>query len=165
MRVALLLVVVVGCANQGERQSARWPDHRKQGERRITALEEQVKELDARLAALEARPRGVAPTPAAVSNGPPVIVPPDPPPPQLDRDMISHTIEPLLPAIRACSTGIPTRGTVKLSVRVEPDGHVADAAVLETPDKLLGQCVADLVHRATFPQTVVGGRFSYPFVY
>ncbi len=152
-----IVVWCAACNGEGSSRQPRWPNHRKIEEQRIADLEREVKDMSARLAALEGHPLSPPPPPA-----PP---PPPPTPRTLDREMIQTTIDPLLAAIRACGASIPTKGAVKVSVKVDPDGHVAEALIVETPDKLMGECVAGVVRGARFPKTEAGGHFSYPFVF
>lgn len=146
---ALVLVSIVACAPEMSPERSRWPNHRKLEEGRITELEKQVKELSARLAALEGRPV------------------PAPPPlqPVLDKAVAKAGLESIDASVRACGANLPTKGTVNVRVKVDPAGHAAEVTILDTPDKLVGECVANVVRGATFAKTQQGGSFSYPFVF
>lgn len=67
MKIGWLLVVCIGCGGAGAHQSARWPEHRRLGEKRISALEEKAKWQDQRIAELEriVFARGGTPPPVA----------------------------------------------------------------------------------------------------
>jgi len=52
-RVLVALVLCASCAAQMDRESRRWPDHRKIEEKRISDLESQVATLQLRLHELE----------------------------------------------------------------------------------------------------------------
>jgi hypothetical protein len=99
---------------------------------------------------------------------PPTKVPPTkvvtPSTPTLDRVAISTTIQSVKPQISACGSRFPANGTLKVRVRVAPDGSVTSASIDETPDEALGACVASVIASAKFPRTQ-GGAFSYPFVF
>lgn len=152
---ALVLVTVVGCAPQMSPERSRWPGHRKLEEGRITELEKQVKELSVRLAALEGHRVPVA-----------AVAPALPPlPPVLDKAMAKAGLEPIDAAVRACGANVPTKGTVNVWVKVDPAGHAVAVTIIDTPDKLVGECVANVVAGASFAKTQQGGSFSYPFVF
>lgn len=81
----------------------------------------------------------------------------------LEKAQIRTGIERMKPAISRCGETNPGKGTVKVSVSVNPEGLVTSADVVESPSPELGKCVAALVRKATFAKTVNGGSFSYPF--
>ncbi len=83
----------------------------------------------------------------------------------LDKPQIRAGIDRMKPAISRCGEQHPAKGTVKVSVSVNPDGVVTSADVVTAPDAELGKCVAGFVRKATFAKTVNGGSFSYPFVF
>jgi hypothetical protein len=86
-------------------------------------------------------------------------------PESIDRHAISSTINAIKPEIRACGERTLAFGTrAKARVRVSPDGSVASVTV-ESEHTDLGTCVRDVIQGATFPQTLRGGSFSYPFVF
>jgi hypothetical protein len=86
-------------------------------------------------------------------------------PEAIDRTAISSTIASIKSEIRACGDRTLAVGTrAKARVRVSPDGSVASVTV-ESEHADLGDCVRDVIQGATFPQTLRGGSFSYPFVF
>jgi len=101
--------------------------------------------------------------------------PPEPPPVdpnasktplKLDRTMVQPAVETIKPLVIQCGErpALP-KGTVKVTVRVGPDGKVTGVTVAEAPDVALGDCVAAAIQRAVFPVTQTGGGFTYPFVF
>ncbi len=71
----------------------------------------------------------------------------------LERAMISKGIADVKQRIMACGDGSTATGKVtSVDLDVSPD-----------PD--LGACVVAAVKKATFPKTVNGGSFSYPFIF
>jgi outer membrane biosynthesis protein TonB len=56
------------------------------------------------------------------------------------------------------------KGTVKLKVTVAQTGFTTDVQVVETPDDVLGACVAKALKRAKYPETQNGGTFKWPFM-
>lgn len=86
-------------------------------------------------------------------------------PDSLERVAISDGIAKLKPQIMACGDASKARGRVKVKVEVAPSGAVSAATIKETPDKGLGDCVAEVLKQGTFQKTVKGGTFSYPFIF
>jgi hypothetical protein len=83
----------------------------------------------------------------------------------LDRPRISAGIANVKSRIASCGDSSPARGRVKVRVEVAPNGSVSDVRVEEAPNSTLGDCVKNVVQRATFAKTESGGNFSYPFVF
>ncbi|MBA2541977.1 MAG: protein kinase [Deltaproteobacteria bacterium] len=86
-------------------------------------------------------------------------------PESLDRAMISQAVAGVKSRVTSCGDKSPAKGSVKVSVKVTPDGSVENVTVKTTPDPALGACVAAAVKRARFPRTQSGGTFGYPFVF
>ena len=86
-------------------------------------------------------------------------------PDALDRAMISDGVAKVKARVMACGDKSTAKGQVKVSVKVNPDGHVGSVSVKATPDPGLGSCVAGAMQKATFAKTSGGGSFSYPFVF
>ncbi len=88
-------------------------------------------------------------------------------PETLDRAAISGTMQPLTSKVLACpADGLD--GIVKLRVVVGPDGSVTSATTSVTKAPVpapLAYCIEAIVRAATFPRTVLGGSFVYPFKY
>jgi hypothetical protein len=82
----------------------------------------------------------------------------------LDRASISAGIAKVKARVQACASQATTGGTVKVVVKVAPDGSVTSATP-NASDVALGTCVADVVKSATFAASTQGGSFSYPFVF
>lgn len=83
----------------------------------------------------------------------------------LDRVAITDTIATVKPKIHACGEKFPAKGIVKIAVKVRLNGTVSQASVKQTPDSRLGDCVAQVLRDARFPETDDGGSFTYPFVF
>jgi hypothetical protein len=83
----------------------------------------------------------------------------------LDRDDVSAGIKSVSAKAAACGSKSTVKGMVKLSVKVGADGVVTNVTVVNTPDPVLGACVATEVRAATFAKTKIGGTFSYPFTF
>jgi len=86
-------------------------------------------------------------------------------PESLDRAMISDGISKVRARVMSCGDKSQAKGQVKVSVKVGPDGHVANVTVKNTPDDALGNCVAGMVQKATFAKTQTGGLFAYPYTF
>ena len=65
--------------------------------------------------------------------------------------------------VDGCGAKSSAKGTVKVSVKVAPNGSVSSVTVKESPDGALGSCVSSAMQKATFAKTQNGGSFSYPF--
>jgi TonB family protein len=88
--------------------------------------------------------------------------PPDDP---LTADQIRRVVMSLRVRIAACADRSSIPGTVKVSVKVLPDGNVGHVEVKSTPDAALGDCVARIMRAARFPASGQGVTFTYPFVF
>ena len=86
-------------------------------------------------------------------------------PDSLDRAMITDGIGKVRARVMSCGDKSPAKGQVKVSVKVGPDGRVANVTVKNTPDDALGACVAGQVQKAVFPKTQTGGQFAYPYTF
>jgi hypothetical protein len=87
-------------------------------------------------------------------------------PAALDRDMISNAIAAMHPQLVACGKKFPSvHGKVKIHAQVAPAGDVTAASVEESPDPGLATCVQEAISIASFPVTLEGGSFGYPFVF
>ena len=86
-------------------------------------------------------------------------------PESLDRGMIAEGVGPVKAKVMSCGDKSSAKGTVKVSVKVNPDGGVASVSVKATPDPGLGNCVSSAMSRARFKKTQTGGTFGYPFVF
>ncbi|MDQ3366943.1 MAG: zinc-ribbon domain-containing protein [Myxococcota bacterium] len=86
-------------------------------------------------------------------------------PDSLDRAMISEGVGKVKTRVMSCGEKSSAKGTVKVSVKVSPDGSVTSASVKDTPDASLGSCVASAMQKASFKKTQNGGSFAYPFVF
>jgi len=69
-------------------------------------------------------------------------------PESLDRSMISAGVSAIKARANACGDRSPKKGTVKVSVKVNPDGSISSVTVKETPDPALGTCVASAMQKA-----------------
>ena len=67
------------------------------------------------------------------------------------------------PYVRSCSANMSVIGTVKVAMKVLPDGSVASVNVTESPDRQLGQCIAGELRKAKFRKTNNGGSFTTSF--
>jgi predicted Zn finger-like uncharacterized protein len=86
-------------------------------------------------------------------------------PEALDRTMIADGVGPVKARVMSCGDKSSAKGTVKVSVKVNPDGGIAAVSVKQTPDPALGSCVAAAMQKARFKRTQTGGTFGYPFVF
>jgi hypothetical protein len=86
-------------------------------------------------------------------------------PEDLDRTMIQNGVGVVLPTIKSCGERSTVKGMVKITVKVAPDGSVTTALVKQSPEPVLGNCVARVLGAAKFTRTRSGGSFSYPFVF
>ena len=86
-------------------------------------------------------------------------------PTELDKAAVRSGIEKVKPAVVACGEKNRDKGTVKIAMKVKPDGSVDDASVASSPNDALGSCVASALRKAQFAKTVNGGTFTYPFVF
>ena len=86
-------------------------------------------------------------------------------PDDLDKTLVRAGVEKVKPVVIACGEKHAAKGTVKIALDVDPDGHVKDASVSESPDPALGDCVAGALRKAKFAKTVNGGSFTYPFAF
>lgn len=84
---------------------------------------------------------------------------------QLTRGMISEGIAKVRNRVVDCGADSKAKGRVKVKVAVDHNGEVTSVELEATPDKQLGECVANVVRTATFAKTNFGGAFSYPFVF
>lgn len=83
----------------------------------------------------------------------------------LARWMVKSAVEQLKPRVMSCGERFAAKGTVKLAVKVAPDGRVTGADVVESPTAELGECVAAAMRSGKFAKTTSGGSFRYPFVF
>jgi TonB family protein len=79
--------------------------------------------------------------------------------------MISDGVAKVKARVMACGDKSSAKGQVKVSVKVNPDGSVANVSVKTTPEPGLGSCVASAMQKASFKKTTNGGSFGYPFVF
>jgi predicted Zn finger-like uncharacterized protein len=86
-------------------------------------------------------------------------------PDRLDRAMITEGVNKVKARVLACGDRSSAKGTVKVSVKVSPDGVVTSVNVTQTPDPALGSCVGSAMQRASFRKTASGGSFGYPWVF
>lgn len=83
----------------------------------------------------------------------------------LQKPQIKAGIAKVRAKVMACGEQFPTKGTVKLSISVDPEGQITELDVVASPDDGLGSCVAAAVRMATFAKTEAGGSFTQPFVF
>jgi TonB family protein len=86
-------------------------------------------------------------------------------PEALDRTMIANGVGPVKARVMSCGDKSSAKGTVKVSVKVNPDGSIASVSVKSTPDPGLGSCVQGAMSKARFQKTQTGGTFGYPFIF
>jgi molybdenum cofactor biosynthesis protein B len=82
----------------------------------------------------------------------------------LDRTMVAHAMSSIASEVDQCAAS-GAQGTVKLFIRVKPDGSASSVEVRESPDEPLGSCVADAVRGAHFRATLRGGAFTKSFTF
>jgi len=83
----------------------------------------------------------------------------------LDRAMISDGVNLVKPRILDCGLRFEAHGTVKVAVRVGPDGRVEDVGLKTSPEPELDACVGTAVREARLVPARGGGSFGYPFVF
>jgi TonB family protein len=87
-------------------------------------------------------------------------------PDKLQKAQIKAGVDRMKPRVIACGEQFKgVKGTVKVSMTVDPEGSVSDVNVTTAPDDGLGGCVADVMKKAKFAKTAGGGSFTYPFVF
>jgi TonB family protein len=86
-------------------------------------------------------------------------------PESLDRASIAAAMKAVKSDVQTCGKANPAKGSVKVTVKVQPSGNIEKAEIKQTPDPALGECVLTAVKKAKFPATKKGGSFSYPFVF
>lgn len=86
-------------------------------------------------------------------------------PKKLERSAILDSMRKINGRIAACSGRSAKRGQVTVSIKVGGSGKVSSVTVKESPDDVLGTCVAEAAKKASFPETQEGGKFSYPYVF
>ncbi|HTJ47594.1 MAG TPA: protein kinase [Kofleriaceae bacterium] len=85
-------------------------------------------------------------------------------PESLDSGMIKDAVAKVKARIFACGAKYPSaQGTVKIHVKVDPDGAIVESTADTSPDPGLGSCAAAAMKGARFPKTQRGGSFKYPF--
>lgn len=82
----------------------------------------------------------------------------------LDRTMVANAMSSIASAIDDCAAS-GAQGTVKVFIRVKPDGTSSGVEVRQSPDETLGRCVADAVRGAQFRATIRGGAFTKSFTF
>lgn len=65
----------------------------------------------------------------------------------------------------ACSLRSDAKGNVKVRIVVAPEGIVSKVKIVSTPNAVLGACVKEVVMKAVFDRTELGGSFSHTFVF
>ncbi len=88
----------------------------------------------------------------------------DPVPETLDRAAIAQAMAAVKPDVLACASASQAKGTLKVAVKVAPSGS-AEATIVETPAKKLGDCVLVALKKLGFPATEKGGQFRYPYAF
>lgn len=85
-------------------------------------------------------------------------------PRDLDRTMVAKAMSSIASAVDACGDS-GAQGSVKLFIRVKPDGTASSVEIRESPDETLGSCVANAVRGARFRATIRGGAFTKAFTF
>jgi molybdenum cofactor biosynthesis protein B len=80
----------------------------------------------------------------------------------LDRALVAHAMSSIASAVDECADS-GAQGSVKLFIRVKPDGSTSSVEIRESPDETLGSCVANAVRGAHFRATLRGGAFTKSF--
>jgi hypothetical protein len=82
---------------------------------------------------------------------------------RLDIATVAIGIRSVKGQVSGCGSRARVKGTVKLRLSVLPDGRVASATIATTPDQALGACLVAALRSAVFPESDLGGSFTYPF--
>lgn len=86
-------------------------------------------------------------------------------PDTLDKTAVKDGIADVKPVVEQCGDRHHAQGEVKITLTVDASGKVTAAAVAQTPDPELGDCVAKALERAMFAKTQNGAVFTYPFMF
>lgn len=86
-------------------------------------------------------------------------------PETLDKGAVRAGVDTMKPVVIGCGEKFASKGTVRVSMEVAPDGHVTSASVDDSPDAQLGACVATALRKAHFAKSQNGASFVYPFVF
>jgi TonB family protein len=86
-------------------------------------------------------------------------------PESLERATMSEGINKVKSKVMSCGEKSSAKGTVRVSVKVAPEGHVTSVTVKSSLDPGIDSCVSGAVQKATFAKTKTGGSFSYPFTF
>jgi hypothetical protein len=95
--------------------------------------------------------------------------PPDPKPdsglPEAPgRQDISDAMQKVKPAIMACGAKHQVKGTIKIAIKVGPDGTVTSAEIKQSPDEKVNACVVGVAKTIVLPKSQKGVTFSYPII-
>ncbi len=149
----------------------RLEDGQRALEAKVAELTERVRQCEQSSYKTTPRPRPVTPPPSPSDQATPPATPPTSAssralPDMLDRENITAAVASIRSLITSCGQQYASaKGTVKVRVRVSPNGRVEEVLVANTPDAGLGGCVASAVRKAIFEPTFHGGAFTYPFVF
>jgi hypothetical protein len=87
-------------------------------------------------------------------------------PQYIDKAMISAGVAKVKGRIMSCADKFPdAKGSVKIKVKVSPDGGIDSSSIVTSPDPGLGACVSSAMNAASFAKTQQGGTFNYPFMF
>ncbi len=86
-------------------------------------------------------------------------------PTSVDAHAVTTAMAQIHDRAMACGPKSGAKGKVRVHLAVDPDGHVAKAAIESTPEAALGECVLRVVQSAPFKRTDRGGSFGYSFVF
>ncbi len=86
-------------------------------------------------------------------------------PSTIDAHAVGTAMAQIRDRAMACRAMSGAKGKVRVHLTVDPDGHIANAAIESTPDAALGECVLHAAHAARFKRTDRGGSFAYSFVF
>jgi outer membrane biosynthesis protein TonB len=82
----------------------------------------------------------------------------------LDQTMVAKAMSSIASAVDECAAS-GAQGTVKIFIRVKPDGSASNVEVRESPDDTLGSCVSNAVRGAHFRPTIRGGAFTKSYTF
>lgn len=86
-------------------------------------------------------------------------------PETLERGELKRVLDALRPRLVACGAGHDVHGTLRLAIRIGPDGKVRAAEVVEGLDPAIDACAIRVARTATFSRSQRGTSLRYPVVF
>ncbi len=96
---------------------------------------------------------------APADNKPSASLPESP-----DRTAIQSAMSVVKMKFRGCAEKGSAKGTLKITVKIGPDGKVVSANVMQPLDPAIDACVLDAIKKIELPRSQNGISFTYPIV-